>query len=42
MSEEKPKQEDLQEIIDRLHKICKKLQDENERLKEKILAFYGK
>lgn len=41
MSEEDPKKESVQETIKRLHEICKKLHEENERLKEKIRTFYG-
>ena len=40
MSEEK-KPETVQETIKRLHEICQKLHEENERLKEKIRTFYG-
>lgn len=43
MSEKKEQEnkETVRETIDRLHKICKQLHEENERLKEKIRTFYG-
>lgn len=41
MMSEEPKKETVQETIKRLHEICRKLQEENERLKEKVRAFYG-
>lgn len=31
-----------QEIIKQLIDLCKRLEKENEQLKDKVLAFYGK
>ena len=41
MSDEEAQKETVKEVIERLHKICKQLHEENERLKEKIRTFYG-
>lgn len=41
MSDEEAQKETVKEVIERLQKICKQLHEENERLKEKIRAFYG-
>ena len=42
MSEKKEQQQEtVQETINRLYKLCQKLHEENERLKEKIRTFYG-
>lgn len=40
MSEEQSA-EDCRKTIEKLLELCKKLHEENERLKEKIRVFYG-
>lgn len=41
MNEDKNKVKDQQKVIKALLAQCKKLEQENERLKEKIRSFYG-
>lgn len=41
MSEQPLSPEDCRATIEKLIKICRQLQEENERLKERIRTFYG-